>query len=469
LLTFSRACHLIAIFVSTTGVLTIQDLTGERQRMLGFGAAWTDATVEAFDSLSAEAQEALLSELFGDEPDGIKIELTRHTAGQSDLTPADIGAYSYDDTDGDVGLEHFSLGQPGAKMVAWLQRMGNVSSAVGTNVTLLGSLWSPPLWMKHPLTNNLLEEYYDAYASYVVKYVGAFKDAGVTVDAVTLQNEPLHGEGDHHWTMFMLPELAAKLSAKVREGLDAGGRLSDTRIWAFDHNTNTPEYPQRVLDETEEGVVDGVAWHCYAPGGANWTEIAAFETANPGRVTDTQVMTECWLHLGSGESFFDLPNFVAGPVRNGAAGAIAWILGGSDAYDLGFPGRDSCGECSGIVQVNMTSGTYEKTQDYYTLGQFSKFVEKGAVRLETAYPQSDDDGSATTYQFVAFRNQRNGGELVLVVVNQAPMDILLNVALESGGGYNAHVEANSVTTLVLPASSNSSSVSSSSSEEEGGN
>ena len=224
----------------------IGDVTGARQEMLGFGAAWTDATVEAFDSLPVDAQESVLQELFANGTEGgIGLRLLRHTAGQSDLTPADIGAWSYDETDGDAQLQDFSLGAPGEKMVQWLVRMNAATG--GDNVTLLGSLWSPPLWMKHPVSNQLLEQYYDAYTSYIVKYVAAFRAAGVTVDAVTLQNEPLHGEGDHHWTMFLLPELAATLSAAVRSKLDAAG-LSATKIWAFDHNTNTPEYPQYVLD-----------------------------------------------------------------------------------------------------------------------------------------------------------------------------------------------------------------------------
>ena len=113
------------------------------------------------------------------------------------------------------------------------------------------------------------------------------------------------------------------------------------------------------MQHTGPGVVDGVAWHCYAPGGADWTTLATFSEANPGV---TQVMTECWLHLGTGEGFFDLPGFVLGPVLNGAAGAIAWILGGSAAYDLGFPGRDSCGECSGLVQVGRWVGDLQRAQ-----------------------------------------------------------------------------------------------------------
>ena len=96
----------------------------------------------------------------------------------------------------------------------------------------------------------------------------------------------------------------------------------------------------------------------------------------------------------------------------------------------------------------MTSGSFERTQDFYTMGQFSKFVEVGAVRLETTSTTNGD------VQAVAFRNQRSGGgEVVLVLVNRAPSDLVVNVELESGGGWTAEIEAASVTTLVFPSAS----------------
>ena len=48
-----------------------------------------------------------------------------------------------------------------------------------------------------------------------------------------------------------------------------------------------------------------------------------------------------------------------------------------------FPLSGGCAPCSGIIQVNLTAGTYIKTQDFYTLGQFSKFVARDAVYLNS--------------------------------------------------------------------------------------
>jgi glucosylceramidase len=95
----------------------------------------------------------------------------------------------------------------------------------------------------------------------------------------------------------------------------------ETEIWAYDHNTDQPEYPQQVIDASN-GTVSTVAWHCYTDN--PWPPLTAFHNANP-RVK--QYMTECWLHLATGEGFFELPGFVSGPIQNFASGAMAWTLG----------------------------------------------------------------------------------------------------------------------------------------------
>eukprot|EP00041_Stephanoeca_diplocostata_P017567 m.356246 g.356246 ORF g.356246 m.356246 type:complete len:120 (+) comp20749_c0_seq5:725-1084(+) len=82
----------------------------------------------------------------------------------------------------------------GTRMVAWLKHMYSVND----NITLLGSVWSPPQWMKSGTTLDM--GHADAWVAYFIKYLEAFRTAGVHVNAVTLQNEPLHS-ADPAWTM----------------------------------------------------------------------------------------------------------------------------------------------------------------------------------------------------------------------------------------------------------------------------
>jgi glucosylceramidase len=201
--------------------------SGYLQKMTGFGAAWTDATVTVLNTLSDSDQEKLLRELFSSE-DGIGLGLMRHTIGQSDLTPESLGEWSFDSNGGnaDPTLAHFNLTEPGSAMATWIKRMLDIKK----DVTLFGSPWSPPQWMKKGKTHRHLNlAMGDVWANYMVKYLLAYKARGITVDAVTMQNEPLHSS-DSAWTMYMDQSDQAILVPKLQAAIKAAGL--GTKIWA---------------------------------------------------------------------------------------------------------------------------------------------------------------------------------------------------------------------------------------------
>ena len=108
--------------------------------------------------------------------------------------------------------------------------------------------------------------------------------------------------------------------------------------------------------------------------------------------------------------------------------------------------QNRCAQCSGIIQVNRTSGTYEKTQDYYTLGQYSRFVRRGAITInvtggEHVYP----DG--TGVEANAFINPN--GDRVIVIRNMIKTDLLLEVNFASGDAYVGNIKGRSVTTWII--------------------
>jgi glucosylceramidase len=258
-------------------------------------------------------------------------------------------------------------------------------------------------------------------------------------------------------------------------------------IIRYDHNTDKPEYPQYVLDHT---TVDTVAWHCYAGDPTvRWDPLTAFQQKNPGvKVTATRIlqyaycntytairispipttavhdacthpytaiydsythaqqyMTECWTHLGTGEGFFELPAFIQGPIQHFASGSLAWTLGGSTKYDVGYPG--GCGQCSGVIQVDMDEKKYILTEDYYKLGQFSKYVQSNATYLNSTGSHDYSDG--TGVQLSAFLNP--DGSRALVIVNKIKTPLTVQ-AIFSSDSWSGAIPARSVVTWVLPPS-----------------
>lgn len=230
---------------SSTWSLTIDDTSsGYKQKITGFGAAVTDATVTSFNTLSSSSLSSLLSELMTSA--GAGFALMRHTIGASDLS-ADP-AYTYDDNGNaaDPNLTGFNLGDRGTAMAQMLAKMKSLQS----NLKVFGSPWSAPGWMKlngvidGSTTNNNLNDgyltnngaqYSSAFAQYFVKYIKAFEALGATIDAITIQNEPLNSQAGYP-TMYMFSnEQGTLIQDYVGPALANAGLA--TSIWAYDHNT----------------------------------------------------------------------------------------------------------------------------------------------------------------------------------------------------------------------------------------
>jgi glucosylceramidase len=208
----------------------------QKQTVKGFGACVTDSTVTAFNTVPAASRAQLLKDLMTS--DGINLNLMRHTVASSDLSGDP--AYSYDDNSGqaDPNLTGFNLGDRGNAMAQMLADMRKLQSSM----TLLGSPWSAPGWMKLNKVimgttnqNNLDPNHRQHYANYFVKYLQAFEKAGAHVDAVTLQNEPLNSRAQMP-TMYVFADESGQI---IRDNLGPAIQNAglSTKIWAWDHNT----------------------------------------------------------------------------------------------------------------------------------------------------------------------------------------------------------------------------------------
>lgn len=135
-----------------------------------------------------------------------------------------------------------------------------------------------------------------------------------------------------------------------------------------------------------------------------------------------------------------------GPMQNWAEGSLAWTLA-TDTNDgpcLDTPG--ACCSCTGLVVVDTTAGTYNFTTDYYMMGQFSKFMPRGAIVLEGSGSFTAADGSGV--ESVASRNP--DGTRSVVIENKASHPVYVTLNTKSGETWSGLVPTKSVTTWVLP-------------------
>ncbi|HUH33414.1 MAG TPA: hypothetical protein VLZ28_05630, partial [Daejeonella sp.] len=230
------------------------------QTIDGFGYTLTGGSASLINSLNSIAKDALLKELFSTDSTHIGVSYLRISVGASDLSAV---PFTYDDMPSgqtDITLKNFNLDRERTDLIPILKQI----IALNPSIKIMGSPWTAPTWMK---TNNsfvggkLKPEYYSVYASYLVKYIQAMKAEGITIDALTPQNEPLHG-GNNPSMLMLANEQADFIKNHLGAAFETAGIT--TKIIIYDHNADKPEYPIAILNDPQaKKYIDGSAFHLY--------------------------------------------------------------------------------------------------------------------------------------------------------------------------------------------------------------
>jgi beta-glucosidase len=398
------------------------------QSMLGIGSSMEEATIHNLVKMSPSKQEELLHGLF-DKDNGIGMSLVRLTIGTSDFTAQKF--YSYDDLpagETDVELSKFSIQKDiDFGIIPTVKKM----QAINPDVKFFASPWSPPGWMKTTgsmIRGQVKEEYLPVLAAYYVKFLEAYAEQGIYFEGMTLQNEPLL-EIDYPSTAMSWQQ-ASRLAKLLRAKLDqnSNAKIKNVKLWMFDHNPgDTMAYPAQILGNPVEGAYDaieGTAFHDY---GGELSMMTTLQNLFPEK---SVYLTERAVWGTSGA------DRIAQYFRNYARSYNSWVtMLDSDISShqwVGIP------DPTPIVQDSSNPDNYWKLPEYYLMGQFTKFVKPGYVRIDSNY------GSAATVTNVAFASP-DGSEIVTVVINQTndpqPFKMLID-----GLQINAVIPAKSAAT-----------------------
>lgn len=372
------------------------------QQMVGFGASLTDSSAWLISNKMSQSQRnQLMTNLF-DPNSGIGLDFLRQPMGSSDLA---LNEYTYDDVPGgqtDPNLTHFSISHDTASIIPLLQQ----ALQLNPNLKIMATPWTAPAWMK---SNDSLEQGnlnasdFQVYAQYFVDFIQAYQAQGVPIYAVTPQNEP---ENDNRMpTMPMSASDEANFIANNLGPTFARNGLS-TQILAFDHNWDIPDYPTTVLNNaTAASYTSGTAWHCYA---GNASAMSSFESSFPGKaIYETECSGGAWEGSNWPNGFQNTMELGINSARNWAKTVVRWGLALDPNGNPHVNSPDSCSTCRGVVSIDQSNGNVTYNSDYYGLGQFSKFVQPGAYRVN-----SNSFGSGNI-EDVAFRNPDGSNALVV--------------------------------------------------------
>ncbi|ANI89228.1 hypothetical protein A9P82_07945 [Arachidicoccus ginsenosidimutans] len=406
------------------------DATRQFQSIDGFGYALTGGSASLINGLDATTKDDLLKELFLADSTHIGVSYLRLSIGASDLSAT---AFTYDDTPGDSTLQNFSIDKEKTDLIPVLQKI----LALNPNIKIIATPWSAPAWMK---TNNnlygggdnpgiLKPECYSIYANYFVKYIQAMKAAGITIDAVTPQNEPLNAYNNPSMLMQDTDE-----DNFIKNYLVPAFKANSitTKIIVYDHNLDHPEYATDILSDPDTyNLVDGSAFHLYA---GNIGTMSSVHNQFPNKnLYFTEQYTSSTGDFG-GDLQWHIENVIIGATSNWSKNALEWNLASDPNQNPHLSG--GCSDCLGAVTISGTS-ILKRNQSYYIIAHAAKFVRPGSVRIAST--------SAANLPNVAFKTP--DGKRVLIVLNKATTSTTFNIQF-NGQTVSPTLPAGAVGTFV---------------------
>jgi len=364
--------------------------------------------------------------------------------------------YSYDDHVGDLEMANFSLAQEDINFKIPLILYARMKSK--RNITMFGSPWSAPAWMKTTdkmtgflgqLKGKAGDKYHKAWALYFAKFIEAYKEKGVEIQAVTVQNEPT--DGFLPSMKFQCMGYTAEMERDfIKEDLGptlAARGHSDVKIIMLDDQRPfLSSWAETVLgDPLAAKYVSGIGVHWYLDKYIPATVLT--ETHN--RFPDHFILSTeacCGKHtnkpprvsLGDWSRGNQYSHSIIEDLSNWSTGWVDWNL------SLNMEGGPNWVKnfVDSPIIVDAENGLFYKQPMFYHLGHFSKFVPADSVRIKvTANEQS-------TLEYVGFTTPGPYASTVVVVLNTEDQEIAMEIHDQDLGIIRETVPAFSIQTYI---------------------
>jgi len=397
----------VAEVTSNTADVTV-DESAVAQTWEGFGGAFNE---RGWSVLPAELQDEALSLLFGE--DGCRFVFGRIPIGANDYA---IQRYTLDEIAGDYQLEHFSLDTDRKRLIPYIK----AAQAINPNIRFWACPWTPPTWMKTGETASSTPSPFDggamkddeatlqAYARYLTRFVAEYESEGISIEAVSPQNEPSYEQ--HYPSCLWTPALYTKFIAEyLGPTLAVAGLTTKVMLGTLSKDTSEPNDNEVAFSVRDDAVapefigVIGLQW--------NMLSVAA-------NMTQQTTGLPLWQTEHKGGNY---PNGLYSPNQtapNDHAYAVeswgliqAWIQAGVNAYyawnmvlDEAGVNDDTSSPWSQNALLVVDGKQLIKTPAYYVFLHLSQFVA----------PQAQVLGS-TGGDALAFKNP--DGSIITVVYN----------------------------------------------------
>lgn len=377
--------------VSAESPVCVVKWAAERQVIEGFGASGAFGRAGNLMIFPEASRQKILDLLFS-EKNGIGLNIVRNLVGDGAATPT-------------IEPKEDQWNWTGDEAQIWLM---NEAKKYGVT-RFMSSVWSPPAWMK---TNDsainggeLKPDKYRAYAEYLSNYVRGYKEKhGIDIYAISLANEPNFTAtySSCRWTSLQFKDFVKTALIPVFKKDNVKAKVMMPESMNFDESL---AYDTLKDSSTAVGV-DIIGTHAYdfavrefPLAKSKEKKIWMTEVGNNNSVDGT---------LEDGLKYAKLLHDHL-TVTQVNAWLYWWFVAGKE---------DSGGALIGIGQDQ----SYQIHKRLYTIGNFSRFVRPGYVRIDAvANPASN--------VFVSAYKDKATGKFAIVAINKGDIDQIVNIKL----------------------------------------
>jgi len=413
------------------------EITLERKQVIkGFGGCFNEIGWQALENLAEKNRNSILDDLFNE--DKCAFNVCRLPMGASDYA---LEWHSYDEVPDDYELKNFSIKRDEIYLLPY------VKAAIKRNpdLAIFASPWSPPTWMKTQRAYNFgkliwTEKNLTTYADYFIKYLIAYKELGIRVEQIHIQNEPL---ADQKFPSCLWSGKELRDFIKYYLGPRMQESEFDTELWFG--TINGPfndfmlegcapfsefydQYINTVLaDKEARKYINGVGFQWGGKHVIEQTELSYPEL----RLMQTE--NEC----GDGKNQWEHAEYVYGLFwhyfQHGVESYIYWnmVLPEGGISTWGWTQNS-------MITVNMETGQIFYQPEYYVMKHFSHFVKKGAKKVVTK--------GHWTSNSIVFEN--SNGDIVVVVGNAMDKERELTIKYKKEV-FSSIIQAHSIHTFCI--------------------
>lgn len=356
-----------------------------RQRVIGFGGALTEASAWVFAQMPAALQDEVLIRCFGPASHGGN----GYTLCRTHLQSCDFArgnyAYATRPRRGQDVLDTFTIERDRGLLIPFIR----CCRALAPELSLVAAPWSPPAFMKTNRSMNhggkLRARYADAWARVLARAVAAWRDEGIPIERLAVQNEPM---ATQTWDscIYTAQEEARFAARHLKPALAAEG-LDDVKLFAWDHNKERLVSRMRDIDAVlaADGGLPatfaGAAFHWYT--GDHFDAVRLARTLYP----DCELIhTEGCAAFSNGKGEYaatDAEHYahdMIGDLNAGANGYIDWNILLDEQGGPNHVGN----YCDAPLMYDRASERLIVNRSFYYIGHITRFVQPGARIVPTS-------------------------------------------------------------------------------------